>query len=134
MTFIKNIIEPKRLFMFWQHPSRTGGTKKKFNIGELARADYDIYKLCYFWNSHQYKEAVARGCNGFYPYDISRSYYLDIDLSLFTKSIPQRDSPNFEKFCQCYNLCPKAAMKVSDFALMGFVRDWTNITFGLELS
>ena len=96
MTFIKNIVEPNRLLVFWENSSQNGKTKKKFKIGELIKNDGHTVNLTYFCDTDDFKQAVAGGCDGIFPYEISQQHHLNIPWAIFSRRIMSRKRGDFD--------------------------------------
>lgn len=135
MTLIKHIIEPNRLFVFWEHYSQNGKTKKKFKIGELIKDDGHTVNLTYFCDTDDFKQAVAGGCDGIYPYDISQQHHPNIPWAVFSYRIMPRKRDDFDDWCLYHKIDPKYAKNISDFSLLALTKGkllGNQISFGLE--
>lgn len=137
MTFIKNIIEPNRLLVFWENSSQNGKTKKKFKIGELIKNDGHTVNLIYSCDTNDFKQAVKRGFYGLYPYEISQQHHLDIPWTVFSNRIVSRERGDFNDWLRYHKINPKDARNISDFSLLGLTKGkliGNQISFGLEYS
>jgi hypothetical protein len=115
LSYIRHIIEPKRLLLAWQAPE--GGDRMRHLVAELRRRGADA-DLVYLRESKDYADAKSKGFKkGEYP-----GFPADKDntgvLAAFMRRLPSRQRGDFDKFLDAIRIAPNA--EISDFALLGY--------------
>jgi hypothetical protein len=111
VNHIEHIIEPTKLLLSWQSP-----TRGRHIVAELHRNGEDA-DLAYLRDTEDYAAAKAKGFAGEYPGFPADKDYSNV-LAAFMRRLPPRSRSDFDKFMDAIRIPSDA--EVSDFALLGY--------------
>ena len=113
MNLIEHIIEPKRLYLYWQSPEY-----HRHKVAEMNRdAISGDINLVYLVNTDEYSKAIEKGFTGYPAYPIDKDKYSDV-LDIFMRRLPPRSRMDFGEYLTALRLPNN--VKISDFALLGY--------------
>lgn len=112
---IEHIIEPNRLLLVWQSPSRQPASR--LVVGELTRAS-DAVELRYGVVRDDFATAEAAGFRGYPAFPKLDRVYRKGVLDTFMRRLPPRNRQDFARFLEQRRL--PADADLSDFALLGY--------------
>jgi len=118
MNLIQHLIEPHRLFLFWQRPIAGKERRTRHLVGEIERvADGTVFR--YLKNQDDFARAREEGFQGFPAFDIKKaSEYTTGALDAFMRRVPPRRRDDFIEYLARHRLPETFAG--SDLALLAY--------------
>lgn len=123
MNFIKEIIEPKTLFLVWQPSKAQDSSRTRRIVGRLERGDDGVVRFNYE-RGDDLEIAMKLGLEKYGPFEDLDIIYDEGVMDVFLRRLPNRKRNDFPEFLTSIRIFPfdkyYNLVDISDFALLGY--------------
>lgn len=117
IKLIRQIIEPRKLFLVWQPHDSVSPSRTRRVVGELIRKDSGNITFNYI-HGEDLKIAIGEGFLGYGLFNDFKKVYEDNVMDEFVRRLPQRKRKDFDHYLLSLRIPPKT--EISYFALLGY--------------
>lgn len=120
MTYLENLIQPKRLLLLWQQldPSTRRASGDRYVVGEIRENNNAI--SLHYANSPEAEKAKSLGFSGLTAFPISEAMEFEDVSEILSKRLPPPSRSDYSNYLSGYRLPPARANEYTLMQLLAY--------------